>query len=513
LSKIFVSYRHVARDKELADYMASRLRERAHEVFLDDCMSVGTRWVEEIESQISSSQFFLVVLSKESILSDMVRREVELAHRLAAEKKLTILPVRLAFSDELPYDLAAYLNPIQYALIEAGQTFAAVSNQIIAAVERLQPLYERATVQENCSGDRIKTLTDLAHQTGAPLPAADPRLETGAMKLGSPFYVRRIADVVAERELQREGVTLVAKGPRQSGKSSLMARVCAFARENDLSVCYIDFQLLDFAQLNSLSALLRCIAWRISRALKTAVRPETWNEMLGEKEMLTSFIEDAVLEEQGTANLFVFDEVDRVFDFPYRNDFFGLIRAWHNRRALHSRWDRLSIVLAHSTDPTLWIQDINQSPFNIGEHLELEDFNVAEVAELASRHKLILADSDLAQLMHLVGGHPFLVRQALYLLAGRSWSLSRLSDAALDERGPFGDHLRQLSWRLHQNDGLRSSMRQILRRKSCDDDLNFQRLRAAGLVCGASCDAAEMRCELYDRYFRGQFERSVSRST
>ena len=513
MNKIFVSYRHVNPDQEFAHHVAACLRERGHEVFLDVGMLVGTRWVEEIESQITSSRFFLVVLSKESILSDMVRREVELAHRLAAEKKLVILPVRLAFSAELPYDLAAYLNPIHYALLEAGQPFTAVSDQIIAAVERSHPLPEGGAAEE-CSPAGVRTLAELAQRSGAPLPAADPRLETGAMKPGSPYYVRRATDDAAERELLREGVTLVAKGPRQSGKSSLLARVCAFGREKGRPVCYIDFQLLDLAQLNSLGTLLRCVAWKICRSLRTAIRPEPWDEMLGDKEMITSFIEDAVLGEPGPASLFIFDEVDRVFDFPYRDDFFALIRAWHNRRATQSRWEHLDLVLAHSTDPALWIQDVHQSPFNVGEHLELQDFEDTEVAELARRYGLMLdADDGLAKLMELVGGHPYLVRQALYVLATRRWSLSRLSDASLDEKGPFGDHLRQLGWRLHQNEGLRAAMRQILRHGSCEGERDFQRLHAAGLVRGASCQAAAMRCELYERYFRSQLERSVSHTT
>ena len=50
---------------------------------MDLNMLVGTRWIEEIQSQLTSSQFFLVLLSAQSILSDMVRREIELAHKLS----------------------------------------------------------------------------------------------------------------------------------------------------------------------------------------------------------------------------------------------------------------------------------------------------------------------------------------------------------------------------------------------------------------------------------------------
>jgi hypothetical protein len=502
----------VSPDEGFAHDIAGRLRERGHHVFLDVTMLVGTRWVEEIQSQLTSSQFFLVFLSADSIVSDMVRREVELAHKLSLEKRLVILPVRLKFSGELPYDLAAYLNPIQYAFLGEGQSFASIADQLIAAVERFQPLPGCAKSEDNCRLDPAHPLADVSERARAPLPAADPRLETGAMRPNSPFYIRRYADEIADRELRGEGVTVVAKGPRQSGKSSLLARIYAVARNKGRGACYIDFQLLDLADLNSLGVLLRCIAWKLSRAFKTR-RPETSEAMLGDKEMLTAFVEDAVLDEPGRSRLLIFDEVDRVFDFAYRDDFFALIRAWHNRRATQNGWEQLNLVLAHSTDPTLWIQDVNQSPFNVGEHLTLEDFQLSELAELANRHGLSLDPANgLTRLMQLIGGHPYLARQALYVLATRKCPVSHLSDGALDETGPFGDHLRQLGWRLHNNERLRTALLQVLRRSSCDDERDFQRLRAAGLVRGHSSRNATIRCELYERYFRSLFERSASSS-
>ena len=118
------------------------------------------------------------------------------------------------------------------------------------------------------------------------------------MRPDSPFYIRRYADEIADRELRAQGVTVVAKGPRQSGKSSLLARLYAFARNKGQGVCYIDFQLLDLADLNTLGILLRCIAWKLSRTFKTKP-PEPSQAMLGDKETLTAFIEDAVLSESG----------------------------------------------------------------------------------------------------------------------------------------------------------------------------------------------------------------------
>jgi hypothetical protein len=67
---------------------------------------------------------------------------------------------------------------------------------------------------------------------GAPLPSADPRLETGALKLDSPFYVRRPADEAIERLVRQHGETILVNGPRQVGKTSLAARAQAAAQAN-----------------------------------------------------------------------------------------------------------------------------------------------------------------------------------------------------------------------------------------------------------------------------------------
>jgi len=502
--KVFISYRHVAPDQEFAQFLGARLSACGHDAFLDVGMLIGTRWVEEIESQIAASEFFVILISKDSILSDLVRREVELAHSLASKGKLTILPIRLGFAGELPYDLAAYLNPIQYTYIEPGKPYDPVCDQIIAAVEHFQAL---PTLAPAVSRTGMRALIQATDHIGAPLPAADPRMETGAIAPSSPFYVRRTADNAVEQALHGNGCTVVVKGPRQSGKSSLLARICASANAGQKRVCYIDLQLLDHGQFASLGVLLRHMAWKIARVLKTQMKPEPWEDNLGHKEMLTAFIEDGVLgDSKGTA-VFVLDEVDRVFDYPYRDDFFALMRAWHNRRATQYLWGRVSLVLSHSTDPALWIQDMNQSPFNVGERVDLEDFDAEQIADLSLRHGLLLdRNRDLKNLQRLVGGQPYLVRQALYTLATRHWPVSTLDEAACDERGPFGDHLRQFHWRLQRDPVLKRALEDILKKGICERDTDFQRLKAAGLVSGASCRRAQMRCGLYDRYFRSQLE-------
>ena len=190
------------------------------------------------------------------------------------------------------------------------------------------------------------------------------------------------------------------------------------------------------------------------------------------------------------------------YNFSYRDDFFATIRGWHNLRATEESWNRLNLVIAHSTEPYLWIQNIHQSPFNVGNAIRLDDFDFAQVSELNVRHGAPLKTEDeVRKLMELIGGQPYLVRQALYTLVTNKWDMTQLQKVAVEETGPFADHMRRHMWLLQANQDLKSTMQQVLHNGACNEELHFERLKAAGLVQGTTRHAVHMRCQLYERYF------------
>jgi hypothetical protein len=87
-------------------------------------------------------------------------------------------------------------------------------------------------------------------------------------------------------------------------------------------------------------------------------------------------------------------------------------------------------------------------------------------------------------------------------LAANRWSFLELQNSMTDDFGPFGDHLRRFIWGLLRNAPLKESLRQILRHQKCDDEMHFLRLRAVGLIKGETRDKVEMRCRLYEEYFK-----------
>src|SRR5262249_43170543 len=274
-------------------------------------------------------------------------------------------------------------------------------------------------------------------------------------------------------------------------KTLLLARLRAWATERQWGCCFVDFQGLDAATFRDTTTLFQEIAMSVADELALPVEPaEEWSPSRGPGPNLTRFMERQVLDAVGQPVLLLFDEADRTFDHPaVRLDLFAILRSWHNKRAFDrdgKRWKRFGMVLAHATDPALWIVDLNQSPFNVGERYVLDDFSRADVAEYNARYVSPLGPDEVDRLVTLVGGHPYLVGLALPRLARARDRLGVLERKAARDDGPFASHLRYLRERFLSDEALAGAFRTILQRQACDDERLFEKLWSAGLVQGVA---------------------------
>jgi hypothetical protein len=289
------------------------------------------------------------------------------------------------------------------------------------------------------------------------------------------------------------------------GKSSVLARLYQHAKDHDCKALYLDFQLLDKDQLRDLDTLLFSLANLIASKLQTNELPDHyWHTKHGSKEKFNQFLVNEVLEHAVTPVVLLFDEVDRLFSCEiYRDDFFSLIRYWHNQRAIEPLWDSLNIVLGYSTEAFMFITDMNLSPFNVGTDFMLEDFNQNQVEELNRRHgSPIQTAQDMNQIIEFLQGHPFLTRKALYDLVIGQLTISKLISQALNDNGSFSDHLHRYLWWFNSYPELRTAMKSVIREQTCTSDEVFYRLRSAGLVRGTSRTDVRPRCGLYEQYFK-----------
>jgi hypothetical protein len=197
------------------------------------------------------------------------------------------------------------------------------------------------------------------------------------------------------------------------------------------------------------------------------------------------------------------DECDRLFESPeIADDFFGLLRALHEEAKRRDIWKKFRLIVVHSTEVYIPL-DVNKSPFNVGLPIELPEFNLQQVQDLAQRHGLNWSAREVAELMGLVGGNPYLVRLGMYHISRQDLTLDRLVQESATEAGIYSDHLRRHLWNLEKYAELIEAMGEVanssqpVRLKS---ELGFK-LNSMGLVKleGNSCSP---RCKLYAEYFR-----------
>src|SRR5262249_614394 len=100
-------------------------------------------------------------------------------------------------------------------------------------------------------------------------PPATARLEPegGAVALDSPFSIVRPADHQFHAALDRGDSIVLVKGPRQIGKTSLLARGLQGARDAGARVVMSDLQKLAPEQLESAAALFETLAAMIADQL------------------------------------------------------------------------------------------------------------------------------------------------------------------------------------------------------------------------------------------------------
>ncbi|HSF76890.1 MAG TPA: AAA-like domain-containing protein, partial [Microcoleus sp.] len=294
------------------------------------------------------------------------------------------------------------------------------------------------------------------------------------------------------------------KAPRQMGKTSLVQRILHHAREQGYQTAYLNFQWADSSFLTHLDELLQWFCGEITNELNLENRlGKYWKGVLGSKSKSTNYFQRYLLSKTVQPLVLGLDEVDRIFEHSeIATDFFGLLRAWHERGKNEEIWKKLRLVISHSQEVYIPL-NINQSPFNVGLPIELPELNQRQVTDLVNRHQLNWSNQEICDLMEMVGGHPYLVRVALYQVAKGRISLERLLKVAPTEEGPYYDHLRRHLVNLEKDTELAATIRQVINSEQPIEINTGEafKLRSMGLIKFQG-NAVMPLCGLYRQYFR-----------
>lgn len=486
-ARVVIIYKRYAEpDEILLATLERELTLRGCEVFIDRHLSIGLNWAREIEKEIRRADAVIPLLSPAATQSEMLATEIEIADEAAQSQggKPRLLPIRVNWEGPLPAAIADLLNPIlnpvQYCLWRGPEDTASVLSQIVHALATEPADPARRTRQLEPPG--------------------------GAMPLESRFYIERNNDHDLHEAIARRDSVVLVEGARQMGKTSLLARGLQRARKNGAKVACTDFQKFNVSDLATLDAFYLTLGTALANQLDLEKFPEdVWRAKSGPNENFERYLRREVLGRISVPLVWGLDEADRLFTCPFGGEVFGLFRSWHNARALDpdSPWQRFTQIICYATEAHLFITDINQSPFNIGTHVALRDFTPEETRQLNTLYGGPLdGDAALAKFQRLFGGQPYLTRRALHELVSHRLSLEQLEATAATEEGPFADHLKRYLVLLSRDQTMLQAVQDTVSTHKFPEPKIFHRLRAAGLLRGATPKEARFRCEIYETYLQ-----------
>jgi len=334
-----------------------------------------------------------------------------------------------------------------------------------------------------------------------------PPFPEGSVPLNSFFYVERPPiEPSCYQEILKPGCLIRIKAPRQMGKTSLTNRIL------DLGVKHtkghaVQLNLLEADQetLTSLDKFLYWFCGNIGEQLNLEEElDKRWKGFRSSNQNCTKYFEQYLLPQIDSPLFLALDEVDRIFSYPdIAPDFFGMLRVWHEKAKNEAVWKQLRLVVAYSTEVFIPL-NINQSPFNVGMPVELPEFTAEQVKNLAHRHRLDWEDNQVSDLMAMIGGHPYLIRLAMYYLTMNEITLEEMLAKATTNEGIYSSHLLRLLGSLEKDRELADAMKKVIASNANTgvelEPIQTYKLYSMGLVQQEG-NKVKSRCNLYSQFF------------
>ncbi len=471
-------------DEQLLRMLEERLVAMGHDVFIDRHLKIGVEWAQAIEARIRSADAVIPLLSDSSVGSEMLEYELETAgDEFRSKGKPRILPIRIGSDKPLDGVAGAILHRLHYCLWQGPADDARLISEMVAALS--EP-------------PKQKSMEVALEPVG------------GAVPPGSPFYMERRVDAEFLDALKAVESIILIKGPRQIGKTSLLGRGAQLTRELGRRHASTDFQKIGSSQLASEDQFYKLLAATMARQLGTTYDfANEWLDVFGPGINLDNAIR-TLLDASPTPLAWFMDEADKLFGTPFASDFFGLVRSWHNARATEPQgpWGRFTVVISYATEAHLFIRDLNQSPFNVGRHLQLQGFDLNQMEELNRRYgSPLVSPGEVQALRALIAGQPFLTRRALDVVKRGVMDFPAIVAKADQDEGPFGDHLKRILVSVSQMPEVLDALRASLESPQLKDADGLHRLLAAGVVYQSGDNKIDFSCELYRRYLRTHLAR------
>jgi WD40 repeat protein len=256
--------------------------------------------------------------------------------------------------------------------------------------------------------------------TDSAIPEIAPRFFTvgGTLPPDAPSYVMRQADEDLFSHLSAGDFCYLLTS-RQMGKSSLMVRTttrlkAAGARVAILDLTKIGQNVTTDQWYNGLLGRLGMSFGLEDKLKEFSSRSVAPSHGIGPLDRWERAIREVIVPSiPGRIVIFV-DEIDFVRSLPFPTDeFFAAIRSFYNERTTNPELNRITFCLIGVATPTDLIRDGSRTPFNIGERINLTDFQMREAEPFIKgmgRTPEIGAKL-VRRVLWWTGGHPYLTQR------------------------------------------------------------------------------------------------------
>jgi hypothetical protein len=380
-------------------------------------------------------------------------------------------------------------------------------------------LSENRSLRPNVSQPHNKNRFAQEQQRRMPDDRLCPLLSTlgGPMPLDSVFYIDHpLVKASCNESIQEPGALLKIRAPKQMGKTSLMNRILADASALGYYTVSLNLQLADAEILQNLERFLQWFCARVSKQLDlpqpVVSIADFWDHSLGSKSNITDYFEEILLTNLDHQPLVIaIDELNQLFAYPeIVSEFLQLLRTWLGKAkegdVAGNPWVNLRLITVHSTQ-ILMPSSIDPSILNLGLVVELPEFTLAQVQDLACRYEQKIATPQIQNLIDLLGGQPYRLQLAFHHLQRQIITLNQLLENSALTFAIYAEHLQQQWWNLQHYPELWGSLTEIVMHSNsvdCAAEPGSQ-LCKMGLVhvCGSQ---ASLSCELFRPFFRDRLQ-------
>lgn len=385
--------------------------------------------------------------------------------------------VALRKNEEFSNRLSHYLIQLQENIIS--------DERMMALAVGLAPLFpELIRGSSNQSNQaQVATSPDSGNRRPSLVPAGSAY--TASFYVPRPDEEQRALD-----KLEACGAAVVLRAPERAGKTWLLEHLIRQAQERGV-VVRIDLMALAQSS-DDLPSLLRAFLREIMEQVGVTSGDEDTLQAILDKEfsrpktidrICASLMERHILPKVGSGTsswlLLAIDGADSLLGRDEQDEFFTMLRAWMGATA-RPLWAPLRLVLALSTAPHLLVKNIDQSPFNIAETINLNDFTANQTDICARRLRLSWTKEECEAVLGQVGGHPWLVHITAYETARKALALSTILS---DRNRFFKDYLDHTARRLRRDAELCTHFLRAMTDSTARLPLDaLTRLRYAGLL-------------------------------